>query len=59
MPSLGIWTKPGARYICIEPWDGMADPAGFSGEIWDKPGIARIAPGASRNYLMSLTLLPG
>jgi len=56
MPSLGIWTKPGAHYICIEPWDGIADPAGFSGEIWDKPGIARIAPGASRNYWMSVSL---
>lgn len=56
MPSLGIWTKPGAHYICIEPWDGHADPAGFSGEIWDKPGIRRIAPGAALHWWMSVTL---
>jgi galactose mutarotase-like enzyme len=56
MPSLGIWTKPGARYVCVEPWDGIADPAGFTGEIWDKPGIRRIAPGASASWWMRVTL---
>jgi galactose mutarotase-like enzyme len=56
MPSLGIWTKPGAHYVCVEPWDGIADPVGFTGEIWDKPGIRRIAPGASVSWWMSVTL---
>ena len=56
MPSLGIWTKPGAAYVCVEPWDGIADPAGFSGEIWDKPGIRRIAPGASSSWWTRVTL---
>ena len=27
MPHLGIWTKPGAPYLCIEPWSGYASPA--------------------------------
>lgn len=56
MPSLGIWTKPGAAYVCIEPWDGHADPAGFAGEIWEKPGIRRIAPGESLAHWMRVTL---
>jgi len=55
MPSLGIWTRPGAHFICIEPWDGHADPAGFAGEIWEKPGIRRIAPGESRPYSFCVT----
>jgi galactose mutarotase-like enzyme len=25
-PRLGVWTKPGAHFICIEPWHGLADP---------------------------------
>jgi hypothetical protein len=29
---------------------------GFSGEIWDKPGIVRIAHGASASWGMSITL---
>jgi galactose mutarotase-like enzyme len=56
MPKLGIWTKPGARYVCIEPWHGIADPIGFTGEIWDKPGILRFAPGESRTFGMQVTL---
>ena len=24
-PYLGLWTKPGADFICIEPWHGIAD----------------------------------
>jgi galactose mutarotase-like enzyme len=56
MPNLGIWTKPGARYVCIEPWAGIADRADFAGEIWDKPGIWRIAPGQSDRWWMSVTL---
>ena len=55
---LGIWTKPGARFVCIEPWHGLADPQGFEGEIWDKPGILRIAPGAARTFTMRVTLRP-
>ncbi len=55
-PMLGIWTKPGGPYVCIEPWAGIADPAGFSGEIWDKPGIVRIAPGASQRWTMRVAL---
>jgi galactose mutarotase-like enzyme len=55
MPHLGIWTKPGAGYVCIEPWQGHADPAGFVGEIGEKPGMLPIAPGASRTFAMSVT----
>ena len=55
-PMLGIWTKPGARFLCIEPWWGIADPAGFSGEIWDKPGILRLQPGESRSFAMQVTV---
>ena len=56
MPKLGIWTKPGARFVCIEPWHGIADPVGFDGEIWDKPGILRFAPGEARIFSMQVTL---
>lgn len=56
MPKLGIWTKPGARFVCIEPWDGIADPEGFTGDIFDKPGINRVAPGQSHRAAMAVTL---
>jgi galactose mutarotase-like enzyme len=55
-PTLGVWTKPGADFICIEPWHGFSDPVGFAGDIRDKPGIFEVAPGASRSMSMSISL---
>lgn len=55
-PSLGIWTKPGAAFICIEPWHGIADPAGYTGEFRDKPGVFEIAGGEAKTITMSVTL---
>jgi galactose mutarotase-like enzyme len=56
-PHLGIWSKPGAPFVCIEPWQGHSDPVGFSGEIWEKPGILRIEPGEQRIFRMGIELL--
>ena len=55
-PMLGVWQKPGARYLCIEPWAGIADPAGFAGDFRDKPGIMELAPGAGRSFRMDVTV---
>jgi galactose mutarotase-like enzyme len=55
-PYLGVWTKPGAPYICIEPWHGIADPQGFHGDFRQKPGVFEVAPGAARLITMSISL---
>lgn len=55
-PRLGIWSKPGAQFVCIEPWHGIADPEGFVGEFRDKPGVFTIAPGDTQAVRMSITL---
>jgi len=47
-PELGIWSKPGAPFLCIEPWHGYVSPAEFEGEFVDKPGLMHIAPGERR-----------
>lgn len=57
MPHLGIWTLPGAGYVCIEPWQGHASPQGFDGELADKPGMVMIMPGATRRFAMSIGLV--
>lgn len=56
-PMLGIWQKPGARYLCIEPWAGMADPLGFAGDFTQKPGMTTLAPGAQQRLRLDVTLL--
>ncbi|WP_239807083.1 aldose 1-epimerase family protein [Croceicoccus hydrothermalis] len=52
--TLGIWTKPGAPFLCIEPWRGIADPGGFDGDIFEKPGIMSIAPDETRTLTMTI-----
>jgi galactose mutarotase-like enzyme len=54
---LGIWTKPGAPLICIEPWHGITDPEGFSGDFKDKPGVFVLKRGESLSTRMDITLL--
>lgn len=59
MPELGLWTKPGAGFICIEPWHGFADPEGFSGDFRAKPGMALLPPGTEKSFTMSISLTAG
>jgi galactose mutarotase-like enzyme len=54
---LGVWTKPGASFICIEPWHGITDPEGFSGDFMQKPGVRVLKAGASFFAKMDITLL--
>lgn len=54
---LGLWTKPGSGFICIEPWQGIADEAGFSGDFTHKLGVFTLPPGASRALTMEISLL--
>jgi len=57
-PYLGIWTKPQAEFICIEPWHGVADPQGFSGDFSTKPGVFLVAAGTQMAIKMGIELLP-
>lgn len=43
-PDLGIWTKVGAPFLCIEPWFGYSDSAASNGNITDKGGIQILSP---------------
>lgn len=43
-PNLGIWTKPGAPFLCIEPWFGYADHTEATGDIFQKEGIQILKP---------------
>ena len=53
---LGVWSKPGAPFVCIEPWRGIADPVGFAGDFRTKPGVFMVAPGSSVPITLSISL---
>lgn len=57
LPMLALWQKPGAAFLCIEPWQGHADPVGFSGDFRDKPGVVQLAPAGSRSFRMDVSVL--
>ena len=45
-PCVGVWApKPDAPFVCIEPWYGLADEAGFTGDFSAKAAVNRLAPG--------------
>ncbi|MGA2709246.1 MAG: aldose 1-epimerase family protein [Steroidobacteraceae bacterium] len=56
-PFLGVWTKPRANFVCIEPWHGVADPQGYSGDFREKPGVFMVPAGAGFAMTMTISLL--
>jgi galactose mutarotase-like enzyme len=55
-PFLGLWSKPGAGFICVEPWHGVADPQGYAGDFSEKPGMLMLEPGQPRDLGMEIAL---
>lgn len=49
-PFLGIWAKPGAPYVCIEPWYGVNDGREAKDDISQKRGIRRLAGGETFEF---------
>lgn len=41
---LGLWAAPGADFVCIEPWCGIADSVDANQQLPDKEGILQLPP---------------
>ncbi len=54
--TLLFWTKPGAPFICIEPWCGLPCWEDFNGELAEKEGIRHIAAGDTFTAQHTITL---
>ena len=50
LPNLAIWSKPGAGFVCLEPWHGTAAEVGGSDDLSERPYSARLEPGASARF---------
>ena len=44
-PYLGVWAKPSAPYVCIEPWFGVNDSTERKNDLSQKDGINALAAG--------------
>jgi galactose mutarotase-like enzyme len=54
--DLGIWAKPGAPFVCIEPWLGIADLANTDREFTTKKGINKLMPSQQFNASYSIEI---
>lgn len=52
---LGIWAKPAAPYVCMEPWNGLASSQWSSHDIWQKEGIRCLKAGQTEVFTMNVT----
>jgi galactose mutarotase-like enzyme len=56
-PSLGIWTKEQAPFICIEPWLGYSDTDENSGDLFKKEGILVLDANQTFDSKFTITIL--
>lgn len=49
-PYLGIWAKPGAPYVCIEPWFGVNDSQVKKADFSEKDAINTLEPDNVFNF---------
>lgn len=54
--QLGLWMKPGADFLCIEPWEGHADILGQRTDGWSRPGMMMLAPAETRHFQQRISL---
>lgn len=45
LPNIALWQKPGAPFLCVEPWHGMAAHAGGTSELVERPYTVALAAG--------------
>ena len=55
-PYLGIWAKPGAPYVCIEPWYGIDDAWDADGDFTRKHRICTLAAGEEFVFPVTITI---
>lgn len=56
LPHLGIWTKPGAPYVCIEPWHTLPAEAQAPPALADRPDLFSLPPGETQAFSMTVRL---
>lgn len=50
LPHVALWSRDGAGFVCVEHWTGHGDPVGFTGDLFAKPSMRILAPGAAAEH---------
>lgn len=54
---LGIWAKPGAPFVCIEPWLGIGDSSDSNHKFEEKDGMLKLETQQTDVKTYSITIL--
>jgi len=57
LPNLALWSKPGAPFVCLEPWHGTAAELGGSDELAERPYTFVLEPGTTARFGFSAEIL--
>jgi len=57
LPNFALWSKPGAPFVCLEPWHGTAAEVGGSDELSERPYGDVLGPGATGRYSFRVELV--
>ncbi len=52
-----LWTKKGAPYLCLEPWNGIPDRVDADGVLAHKEGILSLEPGQRQIFAHHISIL--
>ncbi len=56
-PALGIWAKPAAEYVCIEPWYGVNDSREVKKDFSEKRLIQSLEAGKKFSFAWSAEII--
>ncbi|MDO5140752.1 MAG: aldose 1-epimerase family protein [Eubacteriales bacterium] len=56
-PIIAFWTKPGAPFLCLEPWMGCSDRETSSGKFEDKDNVLLLKPEKSTEFSFSISII--
>ncbi len=56
-PYLGLWAKPAAEYVCIEPWYGINDTPAETPDFSQKRAIESLEEGEEFNFPWSAEII--
>lgn len=57
-PHIALWSRPPAPFLCIEAWTGRGDDVDACGDIFQKPSMRLLPPGAQARHSAKFSFSP-
>lgn len=54
---IAFWNKPGAQFVCLEPWNGISDYDNSDGILENKKGIERLEGNSEKIFRLEIEIL--